>query len=96
MSLFDDPNASTVLPINESHEFTHEHENSNPPVPSQTVDIAKLSVQRSIPRIILDSRALEEKSYRISTLLGTCQMWFQLVRVCARRVRRGATGGVYL
>jgi hypothetical protein len=39
----DDPHVQTpLLQTNESNEFTHETENSNPPIPSRTVDIAEL------------------------------------------------------
>ena len=39
----DDPHVQTpLLQTNESNETTHEHENSNPPIPPRTVDIAEL------------------------------------------------------
>jgi hypothetical protein len=46
--------------------------------------------------IILDSRTLEEKPHRVSKLSGTRQTLSRLARGHARRVRRGATGGVDL
>ena len=62
-----DPHVQTpLLQPYEPNETAHEHESSNPPIPSRTVDIGILpsfgtTNRPPHPRIILDLRTLEEK-----------------------------------